>query len=582
MARLLARWRPGRAAALLAALAVLVGTVLSLAGSQAASGPVGNAAYTAATAADAGTPPAIDCTAVAKLDLAAIPGAPTAITSAKVMAADANSLGKWAACDVTGLVAPQIQFELRLPLTGWQQNYLQVGCGGNCGSVNLNNVPAAADCTPLTDGGFAVATNNEGHFNGSGVFATDPTLRVDFGYKADHEVAVAAKEIIKRFYGRAATHSYFSGCSQGGHQALTEAQRYPKDFNGIVAGAPANNWTALNVFAHAWNAQAVYSDNGRATLTTPDLAPLHAAVLKGCGATDGVITDPLSCTWDPASIKCAAGQTSAPDDFCLNAAQVKTLHKLYAGPHDENGKLLYPGWQLLGSELNWDVIVPATADTPSGDQNFVKETIRYMVFPNARPTLTYKDVKFTSAYFNNLLRLNHATYDATDPDLSAFKAAGGKLILWHGLGDQHIPAVGTMAYYKAVSKTMGGTARTESFARLFLLPGVAHCGGGQGPNSFDALSAVMDWVTAGKAPASLVTNRLGTDGGTVASRPVFPYPYIAVNTTGGPADRASSYTKQLSTAERDVRVDYLGGFRSGYETVSSWIDGKWVTRPGKS
>ncbi|MFC7264660.1 tannase/feruloyl esterase family alpha/beta hydrolase [Streptomyces lutosisoli] len=532
-----------------------------------------------------GSAPAMFCADVAQLDLGALTGAPTEITSAKVMAASDNTLGSWEACDVQGVIAPQTQFELRLPMTGWQRNYLQVSCGGNCGVVSLNSAPASAGCTPLTSGAFAVATDNQGHYASStvsGVFATDPTLKAEFGYQSEHQLAVAAKDITKRFYGQSATHSYYDGCSQGGHEALTEAQRYPTDFDGIVAGAPVNNWTAMT-YVHAWNAQVVFSDNGKATLTTADLTPLHAAVLKGCGATDGLITDPLSCTWDPGSIKCASGQTSTASDFCLTAAQVETVRKLYSGPRDENGTLLYPGWQLRGSEANWSgVIVPTTADGTTSTQTSATERARYMLHPTADPTATYKDFKFTAAEFKQILGANEGTMDATDPDLSAFKAAGGKLILWHGLADQNVSSVGTMAYYQAVEKAMGGTVKTESFARLFLLAGVAHCGGGQGPSSFDALSAVADWVTGDKAPSSLLTSQVDNSGKVTATRPVYPYPYVAVDTTSGSADQAGTYTPRLSAAEQNLKVNYLGSFRSGYETVSGWVNGQWVTRPGKN
>ncbi|MGW4566484.1 tannase/feruloyl esterase family alpha/beta hydrolase [Streptomyces sp. NPDC004561] len=388
---------------------------------------------------------------------------------------------------------------------------------------------------------------------------------------------------VRRYYGRSAGHSYFDGCSQGGHQALTEAQRYPTDFDGILAGAPANNFTALNTFSHAWTARSVFLDGGPATITTADLAPLHQAVLKGCGATDGVIADPLSCTWDPASIRCGTGQTSTSADFCLTADQVTTLRRIYAGPTDEHDQLLYPGYQLRGSELNWaQVIVPSTPTGTTGDVNFVRETLRYQVFDDPQPQLTYKDVKFTSAYFKRIMRSNEGVYDATDPDLTAFRKAGGKLILWHGLGDQHIPAVGTMAYYKAVQKAMGGAAATSDFARLFLLPGVAHCGGGQGPDRFDGLSALVDWATRGKAPESLLTKSVDGRGRTTATRPVHPFPYVARNTTGGPSDQASSYTPVRSEAEAGLTLNWLGSFRSGYETVGDRIHGKWVVSEGKA
>ncbi|MGW7544607.1 tannase/feruloyl esterase family alpha/beta hydrolase [Streptomyces sp. NPDC054770] len=566
------------ATVLAAVLALTIGTVGALTGSSAQADSTTTASATA---------PAIGCSAVTGLDLSGIPGAPTQIASATALAAADNALGDWAACEVKGLIAPQIQFDLRLPTTTWQGSYLQVGCGGNCGVVSSGSAPAATGCVPLTDGAFAVASDNQGHYGtsmSSGLFGTDPTLKADFGYKSEHQLAVVAKHIIKRFYGTSTTRAYYDGCSQGGHEALTEAQRYPTDFNGIVAGAPANNWTA-HTFQHAWNAQAVFSGtDGAATLTTADLTPLHNAVLKACGATDdGIIEDPLSCTWDPGSIACASGQTSASDDFCLTAAQVTTVRKLYSGPRDQDGELLYPGWQLRGNELNWaGVIVPTTATGSTTGQTNVNERVRYLLYPEAHPELSWKDVKFTDVSYKKLMKPNEGTMDATDPDLSAFKAAGGKLIVWQGLADPNISSVAGMAYYKAVERTMGGEAATKEFARLFLLPGVAHCGGGQGPDSIDALTAVVDWVTAGRAPDSLLSQTIDRTGKVTAARPVYPYPYIALDTTGGSADDPDSYTAQLSTAEKDLKVNYLGSFRSGYETVSGWVDGKWVTRPGKS
>lgn len=575
-------------ATLAATVALVTGASLALAyGATGDAQAADSTSAAAVTAADtsAGIAPAMSCFGIAQLDLAsAVSGVPFEITSATELAASGNTLGNWAACDVKGVIAPQIHFEIKLPETGWQANYLQVGCGGLCGNTNVTNAPASTGCVPLTTGAFAVASSDEGHYQGGGLFSTDPTLRADFGYKSDHELVKAAKAVIEKYYGRPATHSYFDGCSQGGHQALTEAQRYPTDFDGIIAGAPANNFTALNTFSHAWTAQSVFLNGGPATITNADLANLHKAVLKGCDApADGIIADPLSCTWDPGSIQCEAGQTSTSDDYCLTADQVTTLRRIYAGPTDEHGQLLYPGYQLRGSELNWaGIITPATATGTSGDINFVRETLRYQIFDSPQPALTYKDIKFTAAYYKKVMQPNEGMYDATDPDLSAFKKAGGKLILWHGLGDQHIPAVGTMAYYKAVEKAMGGEAATESFARLFLLPGVAHCGGGQGPDTFDALTAITDWVTKGDAPDSLTTKSVDSGGDTTATRPVYPFPYYAKNTTGGPATDASSYTPVKSTAEAGLTLKWLGSFRSGYETVGNWVHGKWVVSRGKN
>jgi feruloyl esterase len=189
------------------------------------------------------------------------------------------------------------------------------------------------------------------------------------------------------------------------------------------------------------------------------------------------------------------------------------------------------------------------------------------------------DVQFTEANFEKATAANDGALDATDPNLSAFERAGGKLILWAGYADPAINPVGTVSYYQAVVRDSGGLAATESYARLFLLPGVAHCGGGQGPSTFDALTAVTDWVTKGTAPSSLLTSLTGQSSTVTATRPVYAYPYIAVDTTGGSPTEASSYTPQVSTAEQSLNVQWLGSFRSGYETVSGWVNGQWVTRP---
>ena len=530
-----------------------------------------------------GAAPVISCAQVAQFDLGALSGASTEISAATPVSAADNPQGDWDACEVTGVIAPQLQFQLLLPTSTYQGEYLQDGCGGYCGSVAITT-QAASGCAPLTNGAFAVASDNEGHYGAavfSAAFGADPTLRASFGYQSEHLLALAAKAIIAKYYGAGPRDSYFDGCSQGGHEGLTEAQRYPKDFNGIIAGSPASIMTELNVFYQAWNSQANTAANGSPIITLADLTPLHNAVLKACDAdSTGVIIDPLACHFDPASIACA-GRTSTAADFCLTPGQVTAVRKLYEGPRDALGKLLYPGWQVPGSELNWAAwLVPTAVGAASIDQGIAQDTLRYMVYPGVEGSATYQDVTFTAAEFEQLTRANDGMYDATDPDLSAFKAAGGRLILWAGWADPAISPIGTVAYYQAVEHTMGGESDTSTFARLFMLPGVSHCGGGQGPDTFDALDAITAWVTKGQAPNSLSTSAVSAGGAVTATRPVYPYPQIAVDTTGGPANQASSYTPEQGT--QLGRLDWLGSFRSGYETVSGWVNGQWVTRPGKN
>ena len=565
-------------AALTAALMLAVGLWAS--GSAAASGT---------TASASAITPTTSCSAASGFNLLALKGANTEITSATSVAASANPAGSWAACEVQGIIAPETHFTLYLPTGTYAGEYLQEGCGGGCGSVNVGTPTAAAGCTQSTDGDFAVAADDEGHEGGgfSVMAFQDPELRSVFGYESEHQLALVSKAIIEDFYGSAPTDSYYDGCSDGGREALIEAQRYPADFNGIIAGSPASIQTELNAFEEAWNAQANTASDGSPILTSADLAPLHTDVLQACGGstavTLGYLADPLACTWNPASIECKAGQTSTSTDFCLTAAQVGTVDKLYNGVRDSGGDLLYPGYETRGSELNWaGWIVPSgNQESAAIDANIATTAWQSWITPTGTfdGTANYMDVKFTKAEFEKVTSANDGNLDATDPNLSAFEKAGGKLILWAGYADPAINPVGTISYYQSVVKTMGGLSATEQFAKLYLLPGVAHCGGGQGPSSMDALTAITDWVTKGDAPSSLLTSATNSSGTVTATRPVYAYPDIAVDTTGGSILSASSYTPEVSKAEQNLNVTWLGSFRSGYETVSGWVNGQWVTRP---
>jgi hypothetical protein len=533
--------------------------------------------------------PAVSCATIGQADFSTIPGASTTILSATPVPASSNTLGNYAGCEINGLIAPQIQFQLMLPTQSYQGKYLQLGCGGYCGTDTLSTPAASYGCVPVTTGQFAEATDNEGHAGAvfSGAFAADLNLRVDFGYASEHALAVAAKAIIAAFYGHRPAESYFDGCSQGGHEGLLEAQRYPADFNGIIAGAPASILTPLNIFYQGWNALANTGPGGQPILTAADLAPLHAAVVKACdsldGTKDGLIADPFACHWKPQSIACAPGQTSTSANFCLTAAQVTTVNKLYDGPTTSSGQLLYPGWELRGSEDNWTPwIVPASGpESNSVDWGIATQTIKYLMNSGAEPDLTINDIQFTTAYFAKLMSETAGIYDATDPDLTAFRNDGGKLILWQGLADPAISPVGTIAYYQAVENYMGGPARTQEFARLFMLPGVAHCGGGDGPDSFNGLGGLVNWVEKGQAPTSFVTSKV-VNGTVTQTRPVYQYPLIAVDTTGGPITEASSYTPHQPPAYFDANVKWAGSFSPGYEQVCGWSDGAWACRPGKA
>ncbi|MFB9410349.1 tannase/feruloyl esterase family alpha/beta hydrolase [Dactylosporangium matsuzakiense] len=571
--------KPGRAVGLRALPALLA--VLALAGGGPA-GPYTTVAAVPGAAGGSGSGPAVvlpkvDCASLAGQDLSETPGAAAVVGSATAT----TSPGGWAACEVKGIAAPQIQFDVLLPTRTWRQRYLQTGCGAFCGSVDFF-ADAADGCVPLDRGDFVVATNNEGHVGVSGfdaTFGADPQLRVDFGYRADHVVAVVAKRLIALYYGQGPRYSYFDGCSQGGHQGLTEAQRYPHDFDGIVAGAPASLLTSLIVWSAGWHATANTDAQGRPILTAAKLPALHAAVLRECDARDGLadgqIDDPRACSFDPRSLRCPPGTDTAT---CLTDAQVDAVRKLYDGPRDERGRRMYPGGEPVGSEANWARwVTPTATGAPAVTEGNATSALKYLAYPAPRPSMTLRDLHYDSATFYEIYQ-RAGIYDASDPDLSAFRAAGGKLLLWHGWADQAISPYGTIAYYHALTERMGGVNATQRFARLFMLPGVAHCGDGQGPDAFDAITPTLAWVEQGVAPDRLVATKRQDDA-VVRTRPVYPYPIVARYDGSGSSDDAANFTPAPPPVRYEDDIAWLGSFRSGYEQVCGWQDGRWTCTP---
>jgi hypothetical protein len=513
------------------------------------------------TARPAGPPsvtPVVACAAMAGVDVSTAVGAGTGIVSATPATAPAG----YPVCDIKGVIAPQIQFEVQLPTQTYQQRYLQTGCGGLCGTLAIT-AAAAVGCAPLTGGAFATASDNQGHVGGGsadGNFGTDHALRIDFAYRADHLTALAAKALITAFYGHAPRYSYFDGCSQGGHEGLTEAQRYPHDFDGILAGAPASITTELNGFNQPWLARVDFDAAGRVILPASKLPALHAAVLARCdgldGIADGQLDDPRQCPFDPAALTCPAGVDRAD---CLTPAQVAVVRKIYSGAVDARGRHLYPGGQPFGSELVWAGWMIPPDPTATQDSTIAWRIgngwIKYLAFdPNPPLRTILNDIAFDKLTFDRIERLA-GQYDATNPDLRAFQHAGGKLILWHGWADQAIPPTGTVAYYQAVQDRMGGLAATQRFARLFMFPGMYHCFGGTGPYSFDLLTPLLDWVETGAAPQRVNASLPGA-----RTRPVFPYPLVARYDGTGSTDDANNFQATTPATRVDDHFPWLGHF----------------------
>ena len=537
-----------------------------------------------------------DCDSLKGTDLSAIVGAKAEVQSATVARQDGVAY-----CEIRTLIAPNIRSEFRLPLRGWAQRYLQTGCGGLCGVLDIH-LDHAKGCVPVDTHGLALGSTDMGHASrnvGEGEFGNDPQARIDFAYRGVHLTAVLGKQLVQRFYGTPAKYSYFSGCSDGGREALMEAQRYPDDFNGIAAGAPAMNFQIQNSFYHGWQATSNTDENGKTVLTSDKLAILHQAVLEACdaldGQKDGIINDPRQCKFDPAVVQCPEG--SAETSQCLTVAQVATVRKLYAGPQDAQGRHLTIGGPQYGSELAWEgVFVTKSADQAVPSTFMALGSIKNLIFEqNPAADYTLKDFHFDATQFD-LVRAMHVLYDATNPDLSGFASAGGKLILWHGWSDPHISPINTIAYYTAVNQLLG-TERTNAFAKLFLFPGMYHCGMGDGPSEFDLLTPLMRWTESNQAPTSLVAHTVSAPPFKMNGHPppdmppmpdfiknkvadktrvIFAYPDHAVyKGSGNPADPAN-YTKQASS--EPVSYDWYGAefMKSGLQKQCSAVAGKLV------
>lgn len=379
--------------------------------------------------------PIMDCAALKSMgqQLSVIAGIAMQIQSAEVINEEPAPY-----CHVIGYVSPSVGFELRLPTTRWAQRYLQTGCGALCGVAKIGGFtnPLVTQENPLYQRGeLALAATDTGHNPGSSFdgtwAASDPQLRIDFAYRGVHVTSIAAKAVMQAYYGVRPKYSYFVGCSEGGREAAMESQRYPEDFNGILSGSPAINFLTQNTFYHAWNARANSDGKGHLVITPDNLPVLHAAALAACdaqdGLKDGLISEPDSCHFDPIVTECRQGQDPKT---CLTPAQVHAAQLIYQGARDAKGQQLVMRGPLPGSELQWNeyvTLAPGGSETVSTYlSTFVS---KYMACPQNQPVAyTLADFHFDEAQFRALAEM-HRIYDAIDPDLSPFGAAGGKIIL---------------------------------------------------------------------------------------------------------------------------------------------------------
>jgi len=441
-------------------------------------------------------------------------------------------------CRVAATLKPSsdsdIRIEVWLPMTGWNGKYQGVGNGGWAGSITYG-----ALATGLRRG-YATASTDTGHQSdvSSASFALGhPEKVVDYAWRSEHEMTVKAKAIIEAFYSNPPKYSYWTGCSGGGKQGLAEAQRFPNDYDGIVAGASANQMVYLHA---AWIriAQAVHK-NEESYIPPEKYEMIHKAVLAACdamdGATDGLLEVPTRCHFDPKVLECKEGNSTS----CLTGPQVEAARQIYSPTvNSRTKKELMPGL-LPGSEVAWGVLAGPLADgAPASRESSVADnTYKYVIFKDPKwdfRTLNYdKDIAFAEKADNGL-------NNANDPNLKTFFGHNGKLIMYHGYSDQIVPPLNSVNYYSSVLKTVGASKADDSI-HLFMVPGMTHCGGGPGPNVFDSVGAIEQWVEKGEAPKQMIASHM-TDGKPDRTRPLCPYPQFAKYKGSGSIDDAANFS----------------------------------------
>ena len=445
-------------------------------------------------------------------------------------------------CRVAATLRPtsdsEIKIEVWMPVgRRWNGDLESVGNGAWAGSISY---PAMA--TALA-GGYATASTDTGHTGNTPTFIPGhPEKVTDFAYRAVHEMTVAAKAILAKNYGREPRYSYFNGCSTGGRQALTEAQRYPEDYNGIIAGAPAN-WTTRLQGAQVWTAEVVNRDPD--SMIPPEkYALIHSAALVVCdaadGVRDGVIESPLTCHFDPAAIQCPEDDEDEDADkgdeaeemaSCLTAAQADSARKIYKGPTDAQGNVLFPGLEP-GSELGWRTL--SGGDRP---MSLAEEVYSYLVFDN--PDWDYKtfeparDMAIASARIGEEM-------DSIDADLSPFFDRGGKLVMYHGWADPGIAPRNSVNYYQDVVAELGENETAKSM-KLFMVPGMGHCAGGDGTSTFDLMSVARKWTEGDIVPLMVPAERV-RNGQTDRTRPLCPFPQVATYKGTGSTDDIANFS----------------------------------------
>ena len=493
------------------------------------------------------------CESLQRVDFSAIPDAPTRISSSKVVDNLRELLGDLGMpsqpqlvdlaikhigsvrpyCRIMGSVSRTVGFQLLLPAIDWNGKFLHVGCGGWCGTTGYVGIACAK--YP----GYACVGTDMGHTGEGGTwFRNNLQAQIDFSYRATHVTTLAGKAIAERFYATRPKRSYFMGCSTGGYQGMVEAQRFPWDFDGIVAGAPDMDESDLAVRS-LWIKKSFFGGDGKPVLSPRKIQLLHAAALARCdtddGVKDGIISDPMHCKFDPGELLCRG---EASGDQCLSPSQVQAVRNIYGAPVNSKGVVLSTRGVFPGSENYWFLSFRQIW----GDEYFGDTAL-----------LSSSDFDFDRDYARSGVGV---LFDDTNPDLRRFKATGGKLIVYQGGNDTEETPPSVFDYYETVEKTMGGRAATQDFFRLFTIPGMAHCVGGDGAFSVDYLRYLEAWVEQGQAPEVMIGYHV--DGlqryednvlkpppdprvHVTFTRPHYPYPQHAKYNGKGDPTRAESF-----------------------------------------
>ncbi len=448
-------------------------------------------------------------------------------------------------CRVTGHLKSDIRFEMRFPVNDWNGKFYMAGCGAFCGAVGSDTPGFINSINYGLKRNYAVSTMDSGHNSSSKADGTwahnNREGEHNWGHLAVTKTAAFTKKAIKHYYGNAQDYSYFAGCSTGGRMATMEAYRYPDDFDGVISGAPALNYTNLVATYFAWMHQHNHTADGKEIISHKDISLVSDYVYAQCdgldGVEDGLISHPPACRVSFEQLACNddnAGQ-------CLSGKQIEALNKLYSVPVDSKGNTLFAGAVPIGGEPYWKKWFSADKSEASSASNTIQKKkglmsvlnqqfLSYMAF-DKDPGASISPQTFDFDVHPKKLDVMGEIYNADIADLTAFKARGGKMIMWHGWSDMIIPPDMSIDYYERLISHNGGIKQTQDFARFFLFPGMDHCGLAPGPgpqqNGFDLLTALENWVEGGKAPDTVMLSKIDKNNRAQWERPSCAYPKVS-------------------------------------------------------